>query len=268
MDTEWFDIRSTDGVTLRGEVHGAGASALVFVHGWAGRRRHWDAQLPAFTEGRRVVAFDLAGHGDSGIDRDVWSIEAFANDVIAVVDHLELEELALVGHSLGGSVIVAVAEQLGARVRALVGIDTWSSVGVRTSTADIEAGVLLPEMRADYPAAAAHFARDMCGPTASPALVDRVVREVTEMRSDVAIAILERAITRGPEPLEDGLRTFPGPKWAISSQTFRPKDTALLAGFGVRCLAVERTGHYLMLERPDDFNRALAMTLGPETRGQ
>jgi pimeloyl-ACP methyl ester carboxylesterase len=257
MDSERFEVASADGVLIRGDAGGRGTVALVFVHGWAGRRGHWDEQVRTFADRHRVVALDLAGHGESGVDRSVWSIDAFACDVVAVVDALALDEIVLIGHSLSGSVIVAAAEHLGSRVTAVVGVDTWSSVGVRASEADIEAGVLLPEMRADYPSAAARFARDMCGPTAGAALVERIEREVTEMRSDVAVAILEDAIRRGPEPLEGGLRSTTVPKLAISSQSFRPKDPALLASFGIRHVMVPATGHYLMLERPDAFNAEL-----------
>jgi pimeloyl-ACP methyl ester carboxylesterase len=140
-------------------------------------------------------------------------------------------------------------------------VDTWSSLGVRASDADVEAGVLLPDMRADYPSAATHFALDMCGPNAAPELVARVVREVTEMRSEIAIAILEDAIRRGPEPLENGLRSIAAPRWAISSQTFRPKDPEVLARFGIRHLVVPGTGHYLMLERPEEFDAELESVL-------
>lgn len=65
--------------------------------------------MEEFADTRQAVAVDLAGHGDSGADREAWTIPAFAEDVAAVVRHLGLEDVVLIGHSLGGPVVVAAA---------------------------------------------------------------------------------------------------------------------------------------------------------------
>src|SRR5512145_3174567 len=96
---------SADGVPIVFEDQGHGP-ALVFVHGWSCDRTHWASQVPAFETHHRVVTIDLAGHGESGRGRAAWTIEAFADDVVAVVNALALERLVFVGHSMGGDVIV------------------------------------------------------------------------------------------------------------------------------------------------------------------
>jgi pimeloyl-ACP methyl ester carboxylesterase len=68
-----------------------------------------------------------------------------------------------------------------------------------------------------------------------------------------------RGILRGPEDLERALLDVP--KAAISSETFRPKDAATLAAFGIDNVVIPGTGHYLMLERPSEFNERLARVL-------
>ena len=51
-----------------------------------------------------MVAVDLGGHGESGMGREHWTMEAFGDDVAAVVRGLGLERVILVGHSMGGYV--------------------------------------------------------------------------------------------------------------------------------------------------------------------
>ena len=91
-------VRSGDGVPLAFEVHGAGAPALVFVHGWSCDRSYWRGQLRPLAARYRTVAVDLAGHGESGLGRRAWTMAAFGEDVVAVVEQLGLVQLVLIGH--------------------------------------------------------------------------------------------------------------------------------------------------------------------------
>jgi pimeloyl-ACP methyl ester carboxylesterase len=59
-----------------------------------------------------VVALDLGGHGQSGHNRENWTIEDFAKDVRAVIDGLHLNNVILVGHSMGGEIILQTALHL------------------------------------------------------------------------------------------------------------------------------------------------------------
>jgi pimeloyl-ACP methyl ester carboxylesterase len=251
-------VTAPDGVAIAFDVCGHGAPALVFVHGWSGRRSHWDAQLGPFAATHTVVRIDLAGHGSSGRDRARWTVSSFADDVVAVVDALALDQVILVGHSLGGSVIALAARRLPGRARGLIGIDTWSALGVRSPVEVTESSVMLPEMRADFAAGASRFAEAMCGPSAGPGLRARIIDEVTAMPPQIALGSLEEAIRQGPDDIERALCSLEVPRSAISSETFRPKDPRVLASFGIRNVVVPGTGHYLMLERPAVFNAQLA----------
>ena len=256
-------MKSVDGVPIVFDVGGgeSGAAALVFVHGWAGRREHWDEQLAAFAHDRLVVRLDLAGHGASGKSRDRWTVGAFADDAVAVVDALGLDRVVLIGHSLGGSVIVEAARRLAGRVVRLVGVDTWSAIDVRKSVEELEASVLLPQMRENFDAAARAFAAIMCGPSTPLDLARRIADDTASMTPQIAIAILEDAIAAGPENFERTLRDLDVPRSCISSESFRPKDPATLAAFGIDNVVLPGTGHYLMLERPQAFNELLAGVL-------
>lgn len=87
------------------QVVGSGKPALLFVHGWYCDQSYRNAQVNHFAPQYKVVTIDLAGHGKSGLDRKTWTMEAFGDDVMAVVKELDLDRVVLIGHSIGGHVI-------------------------------------------------------------------------------------------------------------------------------------------------------------------
>jgi len=139
---------SHDGVPLAFEVHGAGAPTLVFVHGWSCDRHYWRGQVRALAARYQTVAVDLAGHGESGVGRRVWTMAAFGEDVVAVAEQLGLGELVLIGHSMGGDVIVEAARRLGDRVAGLVWVDTYDTLGEPPTDEEVEA--FLAPFREDF----------------------------------------------------------------------------------------------------------------------
>ncbi|NUR44164.1 MAG: alpha/beta fold hydrolase [Streptomyces sp.] len=92
---------------------------LVFVHGWTANRHRWDHQLAHFAEKRRVIRLDLRGHGESG-GAGVRTIAELADDVLALLDHLEIEWCVLVGHSMGGMIAQTITLAHPDRVERLV----------------------------------------------------------------------------------------------------------------------------------------------------
>ena len=122
-DTVQGRARAADGVEIAYTVRGTGTVALVFIHGGLADRTFWKGQLDALSSRFRVVALDLAGHGESG-RRAAYTMSAWADDVRAVVDTLHLERVVLVGNSLGGPVALEAAHLLPGRVLGVIGIDT------------------------------------------------------------------------------------------------------------------------------------------------
>ncbi|MFI1760557.1 alpha/beta fold hydrolase [Streptomyces sp. NPDC020800] len=92
---------------------------LVFVHGWTANRHRWDHQLAHFSTGRRVIRLDLRGHGES-TGAGVRTIAELARDVLALLDHLEVERFVLVGHSMGGMISQTIALSHPERVERMV----------------------------------------------------------------------------------------------------------------------------------------------------
>ena len=109
-------VPSADGTSISYEVYGAGEPTLVFVHGWSCDARYWRAQVPHFSRKHRVVVLDLAGHGHSGSSRTRYTMGSFGEDVRAVTQASGGSRVILIGHSMGGTVIVEAARLMPDRV--------------------------------------------------------------------------------------------------------------------------------------------------------
>src|SRR4051812_45454743 len=91
LDGQTEFVNSSDSTRIAYEVHGEGMPALIFVHGWSCDRTYWEKQIASFSKNFEVVSVDLAGHGESGLGRKSWTIEAFGDDVASVVKKLGLK---------------------------------------------------------------------------------------------------------------------------------------------------------------------------------
>ena len=109
-----------DGVALAFERSPGDRLAAVFVHGLGGRREVWGEQRQAFaTAGFDAIAIDLPGHGDSAKPPGPYSVESWAATVVGLLDELAIEHVALIGHSIGCTVVEQAAVSLGERCTAL-----------------------------------------------------------------------------------------------------------------------------------------------------
>lgn len=115
------------------------APPVVLIHGSGGAIDWWDELAPLLNEqGRRVIAIDMLGYGGSDKPASGYSIESQAGLIAQVLARLDVEQAAVVGHSLGGRVATALAEGSPDLVAGLAIIDTApdSSFGGLGGTAD------------------------------------------------------------------------------------------------------------------------------------
>ncbi|MEZ4400699.1 MAG: alpha/beta hydrolase [Kofleriaceae bacterium] len=248
---------SADGVAITYEVTGAGPVALVFVHGWLGSKRWWDATRDDFAATHTVVALDLAGHGDAGGERAAWSVAAYAADIAAVVRQLANARVVLVGHSMAGAYVVEASLGL-PQVAAVVLVDTLKNLD-RIIPPD-QVAQMLALYRTDYRATVENvLAPYLYAPTTPPQVQARLTAEFLQVagpraaqlleplyRTDIRVAAAQvtvpvRAINGDLHPTDD----------AVNRTYFRDYASTLLPG----------VGHYPMLEQPAAFAAALADTL-------
>jgi sigma-B regulation protein RsbQ len=164
---------------------------LVFVHGWSCDRTYWDRQMEHFAARYQVVAIDLAGHGESSRDREAWTMSRFGEDVVAVVEGLELGRLVLIGHSMGGDVIVEAGLRLPERVAGLVWVDAYRTLVARTQ---VELEEFLDPFRRDFAATTRELVSGMFPAGSDPALVDWVAADMAAAPRDLALEALEHSV--------------------------------------------------------------------------
>jgi pimeloyl-ACP methyl ester carboxylesterase len=244
---------SGDGVTIAYTVAGAGEPALVFVHGGFADRSFWRHQLAAFAATHRVVALDLAGHGDSGRDRQAWTVDAFGADVRAVVEAERLPRVVLVGNSLGFPVALAAARQLPERVVGLVAVDTLHDLSRQGDPEQMRA--LAARARQDFPAVCAEMVGALFHPDAEAGVRAEAEAKMCRFPGPIAAAIWDGLATYDLRAAFSGLAL---PVRAINGDLYPTAVEAnreVVPGFTAAIVA--HTGHYRMLERPAEFDRLL-----------
>jgi pimeloyl-ACP methyl ester carboxylesterase len=112
-----------NGIRLAYDDQGTGLP-LVFLHAFPLNRSMWAPQATALSKQFRTIMIDLRGHGES--DAPLWnfSLDQYADDVCALLDHLAIPQAILVGLSMGGYVSLAFSKRYGNRLKALVLADT------------------------------------------------------------------------------------------------------------------------------------------------
>ncbi len=251
-------LRVANGAALRYEVQGEGEPTLVFVHGWSCHRLFWKEQIDRFQRVRRVVAIDLAGHGESEAGRTDWSMEAFGGDVVAVCDALKLERVVLIGHSMGGPVVLEAAERMGDRVVAIVGVDAFGDVEKHLTPQQMED--FLAPMRADYAKACDAFVRKQLFPSgADPKLVDLVATSMFSRPPEVAIPAMEALLHYDQAA---NLERVKVPVHCINTSATNV-EAGLRHNSRFTVEMLEGVGHFPMLEVPERFARMLAAFVRP-----
>jgi 3-oxoadipate enol-lactonase len=115
------------GATVGVTDSGGDGPVVVFSHGFLMNHTMFAAQLAALRDAYRVVTWDERGHGEAEHD-GVWSFWDSADDVLALLDHLGIEQAVLAGMSQGGFLSLRAALRSPERVRALVLLDTQAGI--------------------------------------------------------------------------------------------------------------------------------------------
>lgn len=261
-ETTWpHTVLSQDGTPISYEVHGAGDPTLVFVHGWSCDARYWRYQVPYFSQDHQVVVIDLGGHGHSGLDRERYTMEAFGQDVEAVVRTVGAEQLILIGHSMGGPVIANAARLMPQRVVGLVGVDTYQNVEQEMNREAMEEW--LDPFRTDYREATGQFVARMFVPETDEKLRNWVIADMSAAPPRVALSAMEQMLTDyltgAAAATFDGLEipvvTINADLWPTDIEANRRH----MHSFDV--IIMEGTDHFLHMARSDTFNRKLELVI-------
>jgi len=250
-------VLSADSVMIEYDVRGSGDRALVFVHCWCCDRTQWAGQADEFSKDYQVVTLDLAGHGASGSERKAWTMAAYGADVAAVVEKLDLPEVILIGHSMGGTVIIEAARRLGERVVALVGVDNLQNLE-RKLTEEQIAGYL-EYFSNDFPSTAYEFVMNMFPATADSALAERVSKQMASAPENIALGSFDNLFRYDYVAALSEVRL---PIRCINSDEY-PTDVEannrVAESYAVELMP--GVGHFPHLVDPVTFNRLLHQTI-------
>jgi pimeloyl-ACP methyl ester carboxylesterase len=247
---------SADGVEIAYTVHRLGDPNLVLVHGWMCDQSYWEQQVPALAEGFGVITLDLAGHGASGAGRESWTTASLGEDVKAVVEHLGLERVIVIGHSMGGRVGLEAARLLPGSVIGVIGVDTLQDADAKSDPKEMEP--LLAALESEFAATCEGFVRPMFGQGADAAVVERIVADMCGGPGPIGAALLrdylDYEVGEAMRAAGVPVRAINADKWPTQVENNRAYcdfDATILPGYG----------HFLMQEAPDALNGALVDTV-------
>jgi pimeloyl-ACP methyl ester carboxylesterase len=255
-------VQAPDGVEIAATVHSVGEPTVVLVHGWMCDQTYWEAQVPALTEHFGVVNVDVAGHGLSGTGRQAWTIASLGEDVAAVIKHLKLENVVVIGHSMGGRVGLEVARLLPGTVVGVVGVDTLQDADEAWNPEEVAA--FLDGLKLDFIATCDSFVRSMFREHADDDLMDHVAADMCGGPGEIGTALIQDYanydLASAMQAAGIPIRCINADKWPTNVEANRKYadfDAVILTGYG----------HFLMQEAPDELNRALIETVANMTAG-
>jgi len=244
-----------DGQRVHYENHGKGREALVFVHGWTCSLKFWSRQVPAFDGKVRVIAIDLPGHGQSDKAQVAYTMDLFARAVDAVLRDAGVDRAALVGHSMGTPVIREFYRKYPQKTLALVIVDgPLRAFGDKKMMEQF----LAPLRGPGYKEAASKFIDSMFGQNAT-----------TEMRAEIKDAMLST-----PQAVAISAMEGMADESIWKQDKITVPTLAIMAKSGFLATDAEQfyhsiapkleyqiwegVGHFLMMEKPGEFNEVLA----------
>lgn len=245
---------TVDGIQLHSSTHGKGPKTIILVHGWTCDETSWQFQVPELAKHYRVITIDLPGHGQSGSPKDgKLSMNLFARAVEAVRSEAKIDHIVLAGHSMGTPVIIQYARLYPAHVIALVFVD----------------GAPVTKMRAFIPPA------DSFVGTQGLKNRESMIRGMfsTATTADLQKKILTTMLSAPEATAVGALQAFGDPSIYKEDVFEMPvlglyadKEYATESDLKPRFPKLEfhkipGTGHFLMMEKPLEFNRLLTTFL-------
>ena len=138
-DSDIRTVASADGVPVQYEVSGSGEPTLLLVHGWTNNRTFWEPHTTALALSHRIVVMDLPGFGNSGMNRESWTMESFGQDVAAVIRSMPNARIVVVGFSMGGAAALEAARLVPDRMTGVILVDTLKDPNAKYSERFIQA---------------------------------------------------------------------------------------------------------------------------------
>ena len=222
-------LTTPDGVRLRVADRGGGDRTIVLVHGWKGSHRLWDKAVYRLAQEFRVVAFDNRGMGESDKPRCAYDFAELSGDLGFVLRELDLDDVTLVGWSMGCSISLEYLRRDGARVARQVLVNgpvkLTRAPGFEWTMREETLRRYLDDLAAGWPRSEREFVADTLGPHGTGDDLDFMYRIGLQTPLDVAIRVVEEQAKLDHRPL---LRRLELPVLAIYGRLdpYYPVDLA------------------------------------------
>jgi len=236
---------------------GRGRQAILFVHCWAGNSGFWREQVPALADKARLILIDLPGHGQSDKPHTQYTLDFFASAVRAVMHDARVDKATLVGHSMGTPVICRVYAQAPEKVAALVAVDGTLR---RPATDAKEAEKFIAPFRApEYREHTKRFISSFFPTPGTEGLRDRVLAEILATPQYVMLGAMKGMFS--PDQPDWDLKRVNVPVLVINAKnpiwTTEYEDYVRSLSPRTDYRSIDGVGHWLMLEKPAEFNATL-----------
>jgi pimeloyl-ACP methyl ester carboxylesterase len=186
------EVRRPDHTTIRYTASGPdGGPTLALIHGWGLDRGDFDAVTEYLPENYRVLAIDLAEHGESRSAREAWTMDEFARDVNAVLEAELVNTAVVAGHSLGGAVAVEVGRLLPHMITHVVALDALHYLSMYPKQTDEQAEAMMRTLRDDFAAGVRGFVEGGSPAGTDRALTERYFKKMVSVRQPAGLRSLE-----------------------------------------------------------------------------
>jgi len=253
---------TVNGISMAYDDCGKGP-ALLLIHGFPLNRGMWQSQLePLSGAGYRVIAPDLRGFGESDAPAGGYSMDGFADDLIALLDALKIDRAMVCGMSMGGYILQDLLERYPERVRAACFIATKSSADDEEGRARRSAMAAQAERLGSDPIVKT-FAQILFAPdtnNARPNLIDQVTSWMRATNpSALAGGLLAMRDRNDYTPLLPRFRQPSLVVFGAEDHAIPPKALELFTSGLPDCKSgiIPGAGHMVNMEQPELFNETL-----------
>lgn len=248
------------------EAGSANALPIVFIHGFPFNKTMWAGQLAAFKKKYRPIAYDVRGHGKSEAGSDDFSIDLFADDLLALMDGLKIKQAVVCGLSMGGYIALNAIQKQPERFAALV-------------LADTQCGADTPEGKEKRMKTIAFIEKNGLEVYAEESLKNLFASTSFQSHAQEVKFIHQSILNTPAEVVCKTLQALADRKESCNALPKIKIPVCVIVGNGdkitppavaqkmadaiaaVNLVIVEDSGHLTNLENPDSFNQALTSLL-------
>jgi pimeloyl-ACP methyl ester carboxylesterase len=242
-------------------LRGSGQQTVVFVHGWGGNTEFWKEQVPAFQDKAKIILVDLPGHGQSDKPKADYTMDFLAEGVLAVLGDAKIQKATLIGHSMGTPVICRAYKQVPEKVAGLVAVD--GLLRPPNAKPDQFEPFVAPYRTPEYREHTTRFITAMFPNSGTEKLRDWVLEQVLATPQRVLSGTMDGMFKPGQptwdlEKLSIPVLAIhaPSPMWNAEYQAY-VHSLSPRTDFQI----IEGSGHFVMLEKPAEFNKVLLSML-------